>query len=70
MTENNQNDDNETEKEFYENVAKVANSVNQRLHGSIAPGGTNDTVEDVAEEGESATNDQTDLDQENNYFPL
>jgi hypothetical protein len=65
MTENNQF--NETEKEFYKNVVKVASTVNERLHGSIAPGGTNDTVD--PEVGETAS-DQMDLDQDGNYFPL
>lgn len=66
MTEN--NEFNETEKEFYKNVAKVASTVNERLHGSIAPGGTNDTVD--PEDVESATTAQMDLDQDDNYFPL
>jgi hypothetical protein len=64
MTEDNVN---ETEKEFYENIAKVANTVNRRLHGSIAPGGTNDRVDP---EDETTTTDQIDLDQDDNYFPL
>jgi hypothetical protein len=65
MTED--NEFNETEKEFYENIAKVASTVNRRLHGSIAPEGTNDTVD--PDDGITAT-DQMDLDQDDNHFPL
>jgi hypothetical protein len=61
------NEFNETEKEFYENIAKVASNVNRRLHGSIAPGGMNDTVDD---DPEQTVTDQMDLDQDDNYFPL
>jgi hypothetical protein len=58
-------EDNETEKEFYENVAKLTNTVNQR---SMAPEGTNKTVD--PEEGEPTSVAQMDLDQDDNYFPL
>jgi hypothetical protein len=51
-------EDNETEKEFYENVVKLTNT-------AVAPD-TNETVD--PEEGEPTS--QMDLDQDDNYFPL
>lgn len=59
--------DNETEKEFYDNIAKVADTVNRRLHGSVAPGGTNAAVTD---QEEPPADTQIDLEQDDNYFPL
>ncbi|WP_155701834.1 hypothetical protein [Paenibacillus psychroresistens] len=47
MTEENKNDDHD--KEFYENVAKAANFVNERLHDSFAPGAFNTTVPESSE---------------------
>ncbi|QGQ96769.1 hypothetical protein EHS13_18735 [Paenibacillus psychroresistens] len=65
MTED--NEFNDTEKEFYKNVSKVASIVNDRLHGSIASGGLNETVEEAPEE---TVSNQIPLDQDDNYFPL
>lgn len=40
----------DSDEEFYEGVAEVANFVNLRLHDSIAPGGLNSIVQENSED--------------------
>jgi uncharacterized UPF0160 family protein len=53
MSEANDKEEDNNDKEFYESVSKAANFVNQRLHDFISPGGLNETVEENPDDDKS-----------------